>query len=53
MCLEMLKKLLMIRQVVEMALGWHELLVWRKNEGWWVVCSKEKLQHYEKIYQRI
>ena len=37
-----------------MALGWHELLLWRRNEGWWIVCSKEKVQHYyENIYQSI
>ena len=40
-------------QVVEMVLGWHGLLLWRENEGWWVICSKEKVQHYEKIYRRI
>ena len=42
-----------IRQVVGMALGWHNLLLWRGNKGWWVVCSKEKVQHYEKIYRKI
>ena len=36
-----------------MVLGWHELLLWRGNEGWRVVCSKEKVQHYEKVCKLI
>ena len=33
---------------MRIALGWHELLLWIGHEGWWVVCSKENVQHYEK-----